>query len=428
MTERELQIGIFGTFDVENYGDLLFPLIAEAELSRRLGRIRLRPFSYHKRTPPDWPYSVTSLTELPRTVDLDGIIIGGGHIIRFDKDVAHGYGPPNAAIHHPTGYWLVPALIGLHYGIPVVWNAPGVHGEIPAWADPLMKLAFTLSHYVSVRDGQAREALRRFAGGSEIAVMPDTGLGVARLLNVGTPSPDFTRLRRDVNLTDPYIVVQANSFLRSFPHFLRNHPHLFGNYRLVLLPLGPVHRDSHTIFDDNIPGVVRLSTWPHPRLMAELIANAVAAVGLSLHLSITALAFGVPMFRPSAYHGEKYETLADFGTVYRFDGDARADPEWFAARLGRTDTLPAVRVAVSQLDDHWDRIAAVFSGISESKVLARNFVVGEFWQSLPGVLEASEETSGQIAALHHSASWRVTAPLRFLRRRLPQWQGSEGNR
>jgi hypothetical protein len=34
MAERKWEIGISGTFDVANYGDLLFPLIAEAELGK----------------------------------------------------------------------------------------------------------------------------------------------------------------------------------------------------------------------------------------------------------------------------------------------------------------------------------------------------------------------------------------------------------
>ena len=62
---REWRLAISGTFDVENYGDLLFPLLAEVELSERLGPLSLRAFSYGERSPPDWPYAVTSLAMLP---------------------------------------------------------------------------------------------------------------------------------------------------------------------------------------------------------------------------------------------------------------------------------------------------------------------------------------------------------------------------
>ena len=64
-TTRDLRIGMVGTFDVDNYGDLLFPLLAEAELSRRLGSIKLHCFSYHQKSPPDWPFQVDQLTEFP---------------------------------------------------------------------------------------------------------------------------------------------------------------------------------------------------------------------------------------------------------------------------------------------------------------------------------------------------------------------------
>jgi hypothetical protein len=61
-------------FDVANYGDLLFPLIAESELTERLGAVTLHRFSYNARTPPDWPYEVTSITKLPETSHrLDGL-------------------------------------------------------------------------------------------------------------------------------------------------------------------------------------------------------------------------------------------------------------------------------------------------------------------------------------------------------------------
>src|SRR5262245_45755319 len=127
MENNTWEIGLTGTFDVENYGDLLFPILAEAELTERLGPLRLHRFSYHSKNTPDWPFEVMSLTELPRLATrLDAMLIGGGFIIRFDKEVAAGYGPPVPSIHHPTGYWLTPALIALQHGIPVIWNAPGM--------------------------------------------------------------------------------------------------------------------------------------------------------------------------------------------------------------------------------------------------------------------------------------------------------------
>src|SRR5688572_9413142 len=229
-----------GTFDLQNYGDLLFPLIAEAELSRRIGPIELSRFSYHRKAPPAWPYEVRAVSDLPELAgSLDAMLIGGGDLIRFDKNVAPGYGPPSSDIHHPCGYWLSPALIAAQHGCPVVWNAPGVFGEIPDWAEPLMGLALEVSKYVAVRDEPSRQALLRFAGDTEIAVTPDTCFGIAGLLNAGGRADEFRRLRQSLGLTQPFIAVQATSGLEGFCRMVGTNPQKFAEYRMVALEVGP---------------------------------------------------------------------------------------------------------------------------------------------------------------------------------------------
>lgn len=389
--DRELRLGICGTFDVANYGDLIFPLIAEAELSRRLGALTLHRFSYHDKRPPEWPYAVSSLSALPAVADdLEGLIIGGGHLIRFDKEVAPGYAPPVAGIHHPTGYWLTPALIALQHGLPVVWNAPGVHGRVPAWAHPLMDIALRRSRYVAVRDSASRRAVERFAGGTEVAVVPDTAFHIDRLIDVQRPSPEFLDQRRALGLTDPYLLVQAAAPLRGFVQFFRSQHRLSRKYRLVALPIGPVHGDTNAVFANDGGDIVRLGTWPAPLMIAELIANASAVIGVSLHLSITALVFGVPVFRSTALANAKYDVLSSFGTVHYFDTADDLSAESFAQRVGRREPLAAVRAAQSQVTAHWDRIADVFGDAIHPRAGAETpATLGAFWQALPGFLEAS---------------------------------------
>lgn len=460
MKTREWRIGVAGTFDVENYGDLLFPLVAEAELSTRLGAVKLHRFSYHSKTPPDWPYPVTSVAELPRMASsLDGLLIGGGFLIRFDKEVAPGYGPPTPEIHHPTGYWLTPALIALQQGIPLIWNAPGMHrNEIPAWAEPLLELSLTLSRYIAVRDQPSQEALARFAGASRIAVVPDTAFGISRLLD-GSPSPELTRLREAAGLTGPYIVIQSALGLKSFARFVKNHARRFKDFQFLALPIGPVLGDHPAILEEELPGVVRLPSWPHPLLLAELIGNAEAVVGHSYHLAITALTSGVPVFTPQDLSIGKYSALLDFETLYPLEAFREPDPDWFLSRVGRTAPPAAVEARLDPLHDHWNRVAAAL----EDGPRATQPALGRFWQSLPGLLEKQEHidelgrlltvarqeiaardhqvTAQQerieglsrlltvarqeitardhrVTALYESTSWKLTSPLRFFGRAL----------
>lgn len=475
MTTREWQIGVVGTFDVENYGDLLFPLVAEAELTARLGAVKMHPFSYRAKTPPDWPYPVTSAVELPQRVSgLDGLLVGGGFLIRFDKEVAPGYGPPTPEIHHPTGYWLTPALIALQQGIPLVWNAPGMHcNEIPDWADPLMELALSLSRYIAVRDKPSQAALARFTDISRIAVVPDTAFAISRLLDE-QPSSELSRLREASGLTGPYVIIQAALGSKSFARFVRNHAHRFQGFQFLALPIGPVLGDHASNLEDDLPGLVRLSTWPHPLLLAELIRGAEAVVGHSYHFAITALASGVPVFTPQDLSAGKYSALLDFETIYQLDADREPDPDWFLARVGRTAPSAAARATLDQLADHWDRAAAALKAGPSTPQPA----LGRFWQSLPGLLEDAadrhveteriDELNGLLAletgridelnrrlalensrltlanrlrtlareeivardhrinALYNSTSWKLTSPLRFFGRAL-RGNGAESN-
>jgi lipopolysaccharide transport system ATP-binding protein len=387
MKERDYQVGIFGTFDVENYGDLLFPLLAEAELSDRLGRVKLHRFSYHAKTPPHWPYEVTSLTELPQMAsNLDGVLIGGGFIIRFDKGVAASYCPPTPAIHHPTGYWLTPALIALQHGIPLIWNAPGMHcNDIPAWAEPLVELVLAQSSYVAVRDESSQAALARFADKARINVLPDTAFGISRLLDEHQPSAEFKRLREVSGLTRPYIIVQATNCLEPFLGYVKNHAHWLRDFCFLVLPIGPVLGDREAIVSGELPRPVQLPYWPHPLLVAELISHSAAVVGHSYHLAITALAFGVPVFSSADLSVGKFAALSGFETVFPLPKATETDPAWLLRRLGKTVPTAAARAVRDQLAHYWDHVAALISAGNTGTQPAAN----RFWQALPNLLETA---------------------------------------
>ncbi len=424
MSDREWQVGLAGTFDVENYGDLLFPLIAEAELAERLGPLKLHCFSYDTKTADGWPFPVTSVTELPRLApDLDALIVGGGLLVRFDKDVAPGYGPP-LGIHHPTGYWLSPALIALQHDVSVLWNSPGaVYEDLPAWADPLMELAFSQSAYIAVRDEPSRAALSRFTGRERIAVVPDTAFGLGRRLP-SPPSCEVRRLLEAAGLTGPYVVLQGARNLGPFQRFLKRHSGQLGELRFLALPIGPANRDDTAVLDHDLPGLVKLPSWPHPFLLAEILRQAEAVVGSSFHLAITALTAGVPVFSPVDLSSGKYRGLAGFETIRPVPGDF-SDPAAFFSRLGRKAVSPQVEAAAGRVGEHWDRMAEVLRA-RRGKPAGAHVAVGRFWQSLPGVLEAAAVRreaeialrERRIADLEASTSWKLTAALRWVGRRL----------
>jgi lipopolysaccharide transport system ATP-binding protein len=369
--ESAVNVGIVGTFDVQNYGDLLFPLIAEFELRKRLGDVTMHRFSYHAKSAPDWPFSVIPVAALPDVIqELDALLVGGGDVIRFDKDVAPSYAPPSPRIHHPTGYWLTPSLIAHAHGIPVIWNAPGVHLDVPEWARPLVKLALELSGYVSVRDDASKETLAPLLDHDRIEVVPDTAFGVSRLLG---PTTDAA---------EPYIAIQPSCTLANFQRFVKAHQDRFAGYRLLAVPIGPVLGDEHAFVRD-LGGIVRLPSWPQPLQLAQILSNASAVVGHSYHLAITALTAGVPVFTPLELDEGKWTTLRRYETVYRFGDVPSSDSDWFFSRVGKTAPASSVRDTLPLLDKHWDRVA----GNITAGRLPKQPALRRFLRELPAFLE-----------------------------------------
>jgi AAA+ lid domain/Polysaccharide pyruvyl transferase len=175
-----VRIGLFGTFDVENYGDVQFPLMARHELAKRIGDVPIVPYGYRRKRADTWPFSVRSLVDLDADLgDLDVLVVGGGHLARFDKEVAVGYEPLAPWIAHPCGYWLAPMLTGIARGIPVAWNALSVSADPPVWARPFLAQAVRGSAYVSVRDTSSLEILELVEPAAAVDVIPDSVFGIA---------------------------------------------------------------------------------------------------------------------------------------------------------------------------------------------------------------------------------------------------------
>src|SRR5215213_9324871 len=82
LESEDMRIAHFGTFDVENYGDLLFPLVLERRLSDLCDEfVHVSPVG----GPPPWSDCVQTVgfnQFSQETSGVDGVVVGGGQIIR----------------------------------------------------------------------------------------------------------------------------------------------------------------------------------------------------------------------------------------------------------------------------------------------------------------------------------------------------------
>ena len=394
-----LRIGMVGTFDVANFGDLLFPLVARQELARRLGPVEIRPFSYHARSAPSWPFDVIPLerlaTELP---SLDLLLVGGGDIIRFDARMARGYYPSSPRIHHPTGFWLSPIFLAHVANVPVAWNAPGIPRPIPHWASALVRASVAVSAYVSVRDTASRELLGYLVPESLVEVVPDTAFDAAALLADRAAPPDRgDRLASPGPDTDGYLVVQSR------PEWRRWLPPPSARARtpsLVLTPVGPALGDLISV-PRNLPSRTSFCPPLDPYQMLDLIARSSGVVGTSLHLTIAALSLDRPALRPKSEGLRKYRMLEGLGGVRSFDPRAPDGLDGVLAPGAPVPVAAQLTEMRQRLARHWDTVASLASATSALPRPPRSWtpLLMDLWERLPATLEqrsTSEELRGLI--------------------------------
>jgi lipopolysaccharide transport system ATP-binding protein len=226
-------------------------------------------------------------------------------------------------------------------------------------------------------------------------VVPDTAFGLPHLLDFqGDPSPEFTRLAEAYRLASPYIVFQPNLGFEGLIRVIQNHPERFSKFQFLVLPISPEFGEHPRSVDVDLPRVVRLTEWPNPLVIAELIGRSEAAVGHSYHFNITALVAGVPAFRRVDLSKGEFTALRHFDTVFVLPPDGEVDVEWFLARVGRKPPSASVLATLEPLCDHWDRIAGMF----QAKQLPTAPALDRFWQSLPGLLENAETREPTVHA------------------------------
>lgn len=393
-----MRIAILGTFDLQNYGDLLFPLLAEHELSRRLDDLEILPFSYRAKRRSDWYYEVYSVTEFPeKLAKIDAILVGGGHVVRFDHALAPEYGPPSPDIHHPTGLWLVPPLLGAAAGRPVAWNAIGASPDLEDWGIGLFRTTLEASAYVSARDSASRATLTAVSDRIEVSVVPDSAFAIADLLQERAAEEDFADWKEARGVREPYVVVQPSPKLEPILETLLpelDHLHDQG-IQIVELPIGPVLEDRAGWLAPDWDHVVRTDPWPHPLLLGQIIAHAEASIGVSLHLGITSLCHGVPIHRTRCWPGSKYQILGDFPGVHQFDENGREPRPSLRGKVGRSEVTAEVKKQQQALARHWDRVAEALQAPPGSQPTA----VGRFFFQLPFALIEGKAAQLEVEAL-----------------------------
>ena len=389
------RVALIATADVGNFGDMLFPDLAEQALARRLGDVEMTVYGFRRMGGDDWPRPVEALSALPGALaETDLLVIGGGDLIRFAKPLAPGYGPTEPGVHDPTGLWLAPTLLAAAHSVPVVWSAVGARGNPPDWIRLPGKAAVEAATLATVRDGESVEVLRRLAREAAPRIVPDTAFGVAEAIP-RDESPAFREWAGAAGLEGPFAIVQAAPQLRDSASELRAFADAARGQGLTVLelPISPALGDGDGALGDIGPALSP-PAWPAPLLLAEIISRAEAVAAQSLHLSIVATACGVPLHRPQPAPGEKYEAVSGLPGVHLWGRDDGVGP------FGRSAPRVAARELAAQVAGYWDDVRDLVRNGRNGVPPALATLIAD----LPAELEALRAAADEGARLRERAT------------------------
>lgn len=353
-----------GTFDVENYGDLLFPLIARLHLPDQVMRA-ISPVGGG----PVWSDCVPSEPIYALTGSAcRGVVVGGGNIVHANRSslVAYETGGVSA-----TGYadlWIGAALAAGR-DMPVVWNAPGVPKPIRPQHVTIARKALLRTNYLSVRDTLSKSYLLEVCSDVDIAVVPDSAWDIPALWSGRDLDEAFAALTsRQPGDRGRFVTIHLN----------RRYTRDIGDAGLagvidalcemldampILVAIGPCHGDD--LFAREI--AARLSKHPividRPKSLRQVcaaISRSMLYCGSSMHGYITAASFGVPALLVAN------KMIKFAGAVERAGAPHTLVPSWKkVVSTGKSLDLAALsetfrrsqKAAAAELATHWRTIA-----------------------------------------------------------------------
>ena len=463
------RIALWGTFDVENYGDHLFPRVARHELGRRLPGAVVEPFAPYgwlhptpldngRAASPLGPWSPARARQLAAAHHL--VLVGGGELIHLnDPMLAAVYGTSRGELDRmaPSRFFVEGLGPELEADCPVVWHAVGVPW-VPVWeAAGRLRRALAGRPYVTVRDRHSARRLVEAGVDRPVEIVPDSALLIERIMPARTLAARLDGLRAAGGYPGPAapLVVQGCDLL--LPH-LQGVVAAVARWRaaravppeVVVLETGRCRGDG-LFADALVRALGRERVWrlPPDTAVEDLAAAVVGAelfLGSSLHGAITAVGYGRPFVLLNLFGDAK---LDGFGDLVDLEGRVVHHPDGIATAMeaALSEPVPAGLLPALQarIDIHFDRVAELAAERAEARpelgpVRSLDaYAVTDHLARLRGELEAAQArvalVEAELEALHRRAgaaerelsalqatkTFRLLAPARDLYGRL-RWR------
>lgn len=359
-------IAQFGTFEVENYGDLLFPIIFEKEISQRLRSFKIQLYSPlgNDSIKPIIPNKNSSLFS---NTPPHAIVIGGGDIISFSTNIASCYKKGWHSIISPhAACWALPS-IQRPAGVPIIWNAPGAPFLFTQEQAEIVRVLANEVDYLSVRDSISLSYLQQAGVEKDIAIIPDTVCNLAQHF----PKEEIKLIAKKLfeplglEIGEP-LVFQMHLAVNEdqLPEIAQTLLQLKEILKrpILLLPIGYCHEDHYILEKLKMispQNFLLLEEKLDPLNLIAVIAHAGCFIGTSLHGNITAFAYQIPHV---IYNAAKLTKLKGFSELINEPQRCITHIQQLHSRYSLLQVPPqfsTLQQICAQIKKHFDCIASL---------------------------------------------------------------------
>ena len=359
------KIAITGTFDVANYGDLLFPLIVKKRLKK--AGYELYPFSPIGGQP--WEDSLMSQpidSFIQNSNEYRALMIGGGNIIHANQTSLPDY--KNQSTTAYANLWLT-AASAMRENQCILWNAPGVSEAINEDLIEVVKTTLNNSTYITVRDEQSKSLLLNCSPKGDISVVPDTAWTIGDLWSEEELLDTYCKLFDSVGLNTPEksITIHLNKRYLAGRTTAETAEELskiaeYESATMILVATGPCHGDDTLISE--IASQLKVKAFIAPcnnlKKVTACFANSDAYIGSSYHGFIVSTVFNKPAVLIADSDKIKFKGLIELYPAIVSIQNTFSEAILELTRL-RSQELVAIREAiikenVSAVNEHFQKI------------------------------------------------------------------------
>lgn len=303
---KKYNIAFTGVFDIENYGDHLFPLIFKEKMKENKIDCNLFLFSPIGNMEQGYGqnntvYPLCELQQLHDKYHFDAIVVGGGGILHY----ASGKQLLNKQSQDYVDYrvfetWVIPSVFALKNKIKIIWNLLGGFHEFNSFFQPLTRALCQNVDYISVRDNYTKDILLSCNIPEEkIYTCLDSAFVMKNLYSKN----DMEIIKNEVLDSHNYVIYHANIHLpdNEIPNLVSNLYSLKKQgYDIVLLPIAYTHNDQKVLNKINDFSIktygeegqfILLGDELNIMSIMALLACCKMYIGVSFHGAVTALSF-----------------------------------------------------------------------------------------------------------------------------------------